>query len=149
MRQFREKLGFYSCTVSSFEQMTLARFLSRGHFEKHINRMRRFYRARRNRILEILRTCDFADRLTIREEDAGLHFLLRVDTQLTDEELVTLCGRAGLQVRALSSFYHTPVGDRVAHCLVVNYATMREEDLEAALKNLSKFQSTIDGAPKT
>ena len=149
MQLFREKLGFYSCTVSSFEQMTLARFLNRGHFEKHINRMRRFYRARRNKILEILRTCDFADRLTIREEDAGLHFLLRVDTQLTDEELVALCGRAGLQVRALSSFYHAPVGDRVAHCLVVNYATMREEDLEAALKNLSKSQSTIDGAPKT
>ena len=149
MQLFREKLGFYSCTVSSFEQMTLARFLSRGHFEKHINRMRRFYRARRNKILEILRTCDFADRLTIREEDAGLHFLLRVDTQLTDEELVALCGRAGLQVRALSSFYHAPMGDRVAHCLVVNYATMREEDLEAALKKLSKSQSTIDGTPKT
>ena len=66
MQRFREKLGFYSCTVSSFEQMTLARFLSRGHFEKHINRMRRFYRARRNKILEILSNCDFAHLLTIR-----------------------------------------------------------------------------------
>ena len=138
MRQFREKLGFYSCTVSSFEQMTLARFLSRGHFEKHINRMRRFYRARRNNILEILRTCDFAHRLTIREEDAGLHFLLRVDTQLTDEALVSRCSRAGLQVRALSSFYHTPVPEQTAHCLVVNYALLREEDLEAALKRLAQ-----------
>ena len=149
MQKFREKLGFYSCTVSSFEQMTLARFLSRGHFEKHINRMRRYYRARRNRILEILKTCDFAHRLTIREEDAGLHFLLSVDTQLSDEALVARCAEAGLKVRALSSFYHTPVGDKVAHCLVVNYATLREEELEAALKNLSKTQSPIDGIPKT
>ena len=138
MQAFRERLGFYSCTVSSFEQMTLARFLSRGHFEKHINRMRRFYRARRNRILEILKTCDFADRLTIREEDAGLHFLLNVDTELTDEELVALCAGAGLAVRALSSFYHTPVGDKIAHCLVINYATLREEDLEASLKQLAQ-----------
>ena len=138
MARFREKLGFYSCTVSSFEQQTLARFLSRGHFEKHINRMRRFYRARRNRILEILKTCEFAPRLTIREEDAGLHFLLHVDTELTDEELVALCNRAGLNVRALSSFYHTPVGQSVAHCLVVNYAVLREEDLEAALEKLSE-----------
>jgi len=136
MQQFRERLDFYSCTVSSFEQMTLARFLSRGHFEKHINRMRRFYRARRNRILEILNTCAFAPRLTIREEDAGLHFLLRVDTALSDEELVARCAGAGLPVRALSSFYHGAVGEQVAHCLVVNYATLREEDLEAALKRL-------------
>ena len=149
MQKFREKLGFYSCTVSSFEQMTLARFLSRGHFEKHINRMRRYYRARRNRILEILKTCCFAHLLSIREEDAGLHFLLSVDTQLSDEALVARCAEAGLKVRALSSFYHTPVGDKVAHCLVVNYATLREGELEAALKNLSKTQSPIDGIPKT
>ena len=49
MARFREELGFYSCTVSSFEQHTLARFLSRGHFEKHINRMRKFYRNRRKK----------------------------------------------------------------------------------------------------
>ena len=29
---FREKLGFYSCTVSNFEQYTLARFIAEGHF---------------------------------------------------------------------------------------------------------------------
>ena len=136
MKTFRERLGFYSCTVSSFEQQTLARFLSRGHFEKHINRMRRFYRARRNKILEILRTCDFADRLTIREEDAGLHFLLTVDTSLRDEELVALCTGAGLPVRALGSFYHTPAPERTEHCLVVNYTTLREEELEAALRKI-------------
>ena len=138
MQAFRERLGFYSCTVSSFEQMTLARFLSRGHFEKHINRMRRFYRARRNRILEILRSCSYAHRLTIREEDAGLHFLLNVDTDLTDDELVDLCAEAGLAVRALSSFYHGPTPEQVAHCLVINYATLREEELEAALKRLAQ-----------
>ena len=31
---FRQRLGFYSCTVSVFDQCTLERFLSRGHFEK-------------------------------------------------------------------------------------------------------------------
>ena len=138
MQAFRERLGFYSCTVSSFEQMTLARFLSRGHFEKHINRMRRFYRTRRNRILEILRSCSYAHRLTIREEDAGLHFLLNVDTDLTDDELVALCAEAGLAVRSLSSFYHGPTPEQVAHCLVINYATLREEELEAALKRLAQ-----------
>ena len=149
MHLFREKLGFYSCTVSSFEQQTLARFLSRGHFEKHINRMRRFYRARRNRILELLKTCDFAPLLTIREEDAGLHFLLTVDTKMPDEALISLCVQAGLPVRALSSYYHTPAQESVAHCLVVNYAALREEDLETALKKISKSQSTIDGEDKT
>ena len=38
---FREKAGFYSCTVPSFEQYVLADFISSGDFERHINRVRR------------------------------------------------------------------------------------------------------------
>ena len=127
MAQFREKLGFYSCTVSSFEQHTLARFLSGGHFEKHLNRMRKFYKARRNRVLSAIERCPLADRLTILEENAGLHFLVKVDTRLSDEALVARCRRSGLQLRALSSYYHGDWAD--THCLVVNYSGLSDEDL--------------------
>ena len=135
--KFRRELGFYSCTVSSFEQYTLARFLSRGHFEKHINRMRRFYRSRRNKIMELLMNCALAERFRIREEDAGLHFLLEVDTDLTDEDLMARCAEAGLEIRTLGSYYHTPVPPRASRCLVVNYASLREEELEQALHLLA------------
>lgn len=37
---FYKNLGFYACTVSNLEQYTLAKFISEGYFEKHINRMR-------------------------------------------------------------------------------------------------------------
>ena len=38
---FEEKLGFYSCTVPTFEQLLLARLISNGDFERHVNRVRR------------------------------------------------------------------------------------------------------------
>ena len=136
MERFREKLHFYSCTVSSFEQYTLARFLDSGHFEKHINRMRKFYRQRRNRLMEALRNCPLADRLTIHEEDAGLHFLLKVDTEHTDEELLAICTRLGIRIQALSQFYHGQVPPNDRHCLVVNYAALKEEALEEILRHL-------------
>ena len=136
MDRFRRELGFYSCTVSSFEQYTLARFLERGHFEKHINRMRKFYRSRRNRVLEILMDSPYAARMTIREEDAGLHFLVRLETELSDEELVALCAGAGIRVKALSQYYHEGVPEGDLHTLVVNYAAVREQELKAALLRL-------------
>ena len=129
MAAFRKNLGFYSCTVSSFEQYTLARFLSRGYFEKHINRMRKYYKNRRNQVLDALNNCPFADRLTIREEDAGLHFLLQVDTQMTDAELVRYCEDRGVRVRALSSYYHLDVPESDLRCLVINYAGVDQEEL--------------------
>ena len=133
MAAFRRNLGFYSCTVSSFEQYTLARFLSRGYFEKHINRMRKYYKMRRNQVVSALNRCAFSDKLTIREEDAGLHFLLKVDTHLTDEELVRFCESKDIRVRALSSYYHLSVPKGDEHCLVINYAGLNQEDLEHVL----------------
>ena len=38
---FEQKLGFYSCTVSSFIQLVLAELITNGDFERHINRVRR------------------------------------------------------------------------------------------------------------
>ncbi len=38
---WREKLGFYSCTVPVFEQYVLAAFLNNGELERYINRRRR------------------------------------------------------------------------------------------------------------
>ena len=135
MREFRRRLGFYSCTVPSFEQYTLARFLSRGHFEKHINRMRKFYKQRRNTVVSLLENCTFSHLLTILEQDAGLHFLLRVKTALTDAELTRALDKAGIRIRALSEYYHDSQEDR--HCLVVNYSGIKEENLQKALDALS------------
>ncbi len=38
---FRQKLGFYACTVPTFMQYVLARLLQSGDFERHVNRVRR------------------------------------------------------------------------------------------------------------
>ncbi len=38
---FRRKLGFYSCTVPTFEQLVIAELIGSGDFERHINRVRR------------------------------------------------------------------------------------------------------------
>ena len=133
MEKFRRELGFYSCTVPSFEQYTLARFISGGWFEKHINRMRKFYKTTRNRLVDRLENQEYAHRLTIQEKDAGLHFLLKVDTDMTEAELVSWCEERGVKVRALSSYYHGPVPEQDKNCLVINYSGLREEDLDRIL----------------
>ena len=130
MEKFRQQLGFYSCTVPSFEQYTLARFLEEGYFEKHINRMRKFYLARRDQVMDMIARSPQSDRLTILEEDAGLHFLVKVDTSLSDEQLVERWRQKGLLVQSLGSFYHGPVPIQHQKCLVINYSGLKDDDLD-------------------
>ena len=134
MARFQRELGFYSCTVPSFEQYTLAEFLRRGCFEKHINRMRKFYRSRRNGLIRRIQASPLAHRLTILEQDAGLHFLLKVHSSLTDRQLAQALAGAGVRVKALSEYYHDGAPD--TGCLVVNYSGLPEDRMETALEAL-------------
>lgn len=41
VKDYEEKLGFYSCTVPTYIQYLVAELISNGDFERHINRIRR------------------------------------------------------------------------------------------------------------
>ena len=130
MKRFQKQLGFYSSTVPSFVQHTLTRFLEQGYYEKHLNRMRKFYKLRRDRLMAAIENSPHKEKLTVLEQNAGLHFLLRVDTKLTDAQLVAQWGKLGLKVRTLSSYYHG--GDSPdTHTLVINYSGLGDHALTA------------------
>ncbi len=120
MERFRETLDCYGCTVSSFEQYTLARFLKEGHFEKHLNRMRKFYKTQRNRLLEAISHWEGE----ILEENAGLHFLLRLPGGMDRREILQ---QAGLRAEPLEDYFHGPVPDWAKDCLVVSYSGLTDE----------------------
>ena len=132
MAALQTRLGFYAGTVPSFEQYTLARFIREGYFEKHINRMRKLYKARRDTLLELVAQCP--RRLQVLEEGAGLHFLLRVDTPLTDPELVAACAQKGLKVRCLSQYYRESPPENCRGYLVINYSGLGDADIEVLAK---------------
>lgn len=138
LERFHANLGFYSCTVSNFEQYTLARFMNRGYFEKHINRQRNYYRNQRNTLLEYIGNSPLARRVTIMEEDAGLHFLMKIDTEMSDEELVQKAGEAGIRIACLSQYFDRPSSE-VEHVLVMNYSGIETEKIPEAVNRLCEL----------
>ncbi len=138
LADFREKLGFFACTVSAFEQYTLARFLSDGYYEKHLSRMRKHYRQKRDAVIAAVRQSPLAPHATITEEDAGLHFLLRLDGAPPDEVLRREAEARGIRLAMLSDYYQRP-GEVPQHVLVVNYTGIDLERLPAALERLAEL----------
>lgn len=137
LKQFYEKLGFYSCTVSNFEQYTLARFISGGYFEKHINRMRNYYRNQRDILLESIRKSPLAGKIKIKEENSGLHFLMELQTEMPDDLLEEKAGRMGLRISCLSRYYHRPEQAK-QHVLVLNYSGIDREKMAEAIEILER-----------
>lgn len=137
LETFYKRLDFYSCTVSNFEQYTLARFLSDGYFEKHINRMRTHYKNVRDNLLTAIRNSSFASHIHIYEEDAGLHFLMQVDTDKNDEELLQIARRHNIHVALLSQYYIEPLNNMPEHTLILNYSGLPLNQIPKAVGLLS------------
>ena len=116
---YQEKLDFYACTVSNFEQYALAAFIEEGYFEKHLNRMRLYYTKQR-------------------EADSGLHFILELNTLLSDNEVKRKLEAEGIHINALSEYYHNNT-DEYSHSFVISYSDMKIENFRSACSKMSEL----------
>src|SRR5260370_24106635 len=95
---------------SSLEQLTLARFIESGMFDRHIRQMRGIYRKRRDLLAATL--AGHAPMLQIAGIAAGGHALVRMPPHGPDEhEIIARAARAGLALDGLTGY---PVGDAAA-----------------------------------
>lgn len=135
---YRERLSFYSCTVSNFEQYTLAEFIQDGYFEKHLNRMRLFYSRQREAVLSVLKSgsCKCVGR--VREADSGLHFILELNTKLSDDAVKKQLDSCGIHINALSEYYHDKANS-ISHQFVISYSNLKIDKFKDAIKKISKL----------
>lgn len=141
LETYRERLGFYSSTVPAIEQYTLALFLEEGCFERHLNRMRTFYRGRRDQVIRSIEASPLAGRSRVIGQEAGLHFLLELDTDRRDEVLEAEAAQAGIRLSFLTHYQRRP-GGGWTHILVVQYPGLDPEGVKNGLGVLAEL---LDG----
>ena len=133
--RFEKEIGFYTCTVSNFEQYILMLFIRRGHFEKHINRTRNYYRKQRDRLLDAIKKSPLSSRVVITEEDAGLHFLMKIKTDMPDELILQRAADQGIRIKNLSRFYRSSPRS-AEHIFIINYSMIDPGRTEEAIDRL-------------
>lgn len=120
LHKFKEKLEFCSCPVSTFEQYTLARFISEKYFEKHINRMRVHYKTCRSQLFERMKDHSIFNNSSISGENSGLHCVVKFETDLSDEELLEKVTQLGFKAAMMKKYYHNTIQKNM-HTLVFFY----------------------------
>lgn len=136
MDLYYKKLSFYSCPVTTLIQYTVARFISEGYFEKHINRQRNFYKKQRDLLIDEIKNSDMGPFVRIKEEDAGLHFIIQFDIHCSDEEFVGEMERKGIKICALSEYYYEE-DKKSEHEFVMNYSSLSEQVIKDAVRIMS------------
>jgi GntR family transcriptional regulator/MocR family aminotransferase len=103
--RYRSELGFYSCTVSAADQLTLAALLQGGAYERHVNRLRARSRQTCAELVGALKAGALGGRVRVCAQESGLHLVLGLEgARATDAELARAARAQGVAVRPLSAF---------------------------------------------
>ena len=139
MACYEQSMNYYSNTVSSFEQFALAEFMEKGYFERHISRMRKYYREYRERIRLILKESVLPISKTGGDE-AGTRILVELVTTLSDAQIKQEAAKVGIKLECLSEFCQERK-EMFAHTLILNYADMDEAVMKEAIGRLAHIFS--------
>lgn len=141
LEKYLRELFFYSCTVSRIDQSILNEFIRDGYFERHLNRMRKIYRAKHELLLEELRP--FRKKFTVTGENAGLHLLLTAREKITEERLVESAAEVGVRVYGLSesmaetSMYRNERRTKpVSATVLMGFGALKAEQIQEGVRRL-------------
>lgn len=136
LERYRRECDFYSSTVSRIDQRILNEFIRDGYFERHLNKMRKQYRAKHELLLELL--APFEKAFSITGENAGLHLVLTAKSGQREDWLVSSAAAQGVKVYGLSGSLvgEGPPGE-LPGTVLLGYGSMSQEQLREGMRRLT------------
>ena len=95
---YRARFQDYFSTVSLLEQRTMAKFMERGHWGRHVRRMRVLYKKKHDILLQAVER-HFGGSAVVVGQGAGLHVVLQLPEGNPGEtEIMRRAGQAGIRL---------------------------------------------------
>jgi GntR family transcriptional regulator/MocR family aminotransferase len=132
VRPFVGAKSLWDGGTAILEQAALAQFMRSGDFERHIRKMRRLYRSRRDALVQAL-SRELGDRVAIGERHGGLNMLVMLDLRMSDEKVVERAAEAGVGLRSAAPYYADPPPRPT---FLMGFGEMAEEQIRHGVKRL-------------
>lgn len=136
LKNYQRYCGFYSTTVSKIQQEVLCGFIRGGYFGRHLNKMRGIYKNKHDFLVSELKKRPWVE--NIAGDNAGLHVLVQVDTQMSEEELCEIAAEQGIHLMGISEHYiHKPPVSKPV--ILLGYGKPDEKKILEGLNRLEQI----------
>ena len=129
---YKNTFGYYSATVPRFDQHILARFIQQGYFSKHLNRMRKTYRKKHDKLIEVFQKS--YPHVDITGQMAGMHICISFKSELTEQQLVDKATLANIRIQPLSNYLFEPKDGNPT--FILGFGSITMNDIENAVHAL-------------
>ncbi|MBW4555967.1 MAG: PLP-dependent aminotransferase family protein [Trichormus sp. ATA11-4-KO1] len=115
------------------EQQALADFITEGHLERHIRKMRSLYERRCQVLVQALNVY-LGKKATILGEKAGIHLMVKLHSHLSDEEIIQYATQMGVGIMSAKPQYLQPhsTGE-----FIFGYGELTEQQLVEGIRRLA------------
>ena len=132
LERYRALPGHGMSTLSRYEQMVLARFLSEGFYARYLRRVGNLYRRRREALLAAL---EAVPGVRVSGDGGGIHLLI-TNSRWSEAELMQRAAREGVALRGLSSYCQEQ--PPLPSTLVAGYGGLRDAAIPEAAERLRR-----------
>lgn len=128
MKKYHHISSYHGCTVPTFEQYILYKFMNGGFFERHINRMRNYYREKLELIRNLVNPLEW---IKLHGDDAGLHFIMEVKTSDSVQTLKMRLNQAKIHATVIEDqrIFLNP-------CLIIGYSGIEMKSIKPSFSTL-------------
>lgn len=134
LQEFQENFSYFASTVSRIDQSILTEFINQGHFERHLNRMRKLYKTRHDLLLSCLK----AEHLPIHisGENAGMYLVVQLTNGIREESLIECAKKSHIRLYGLKEHFITLPDDYQATFLF-GYANLSETEIREGVRQFA------------
>lgn len=136
MNLYLEQYLSFPSAVSRFEQAVLHEFLVSGHFETHLNKMRKVYRTRCQELMQALTI--FGDELQISGESAGLYLTVQLKNGRIEEEMCQRAKANGVKVYPISPYFTGTVPSEHQSKVLLGFGALNAAQIQQGVALLHK-----------
>ncbi len=133
-RSIKRLMDLHSPTL---DQLTLAHFIERGHLERHIVKMKRIYRERREVLINALLT-SFPEQVSLFGDATGLHLVVEFRGVTFTTHVLEMIEKAGVRVYPVEH-HALSKGAHESKC-ILGYGNLTNAEIERGIRRLHLLQ---------
>lgn len=133
--KYKAIFSHYACTVPRFDQQMLAEFMLQGHFSKHLNRMRKIYRKKHDKILSIFEK--HYPEVTISGDMAGMHMLISFTHPLDEQSIKAHLFKQHIRIQPLNQ-YTIDKKESTTPSFILGFGGIPYDEIDQAIHQLMK-----------
>ncbi|WP_341300809.1 PLP-dependent aminotransferase family protein [Lysinibacillus sp. FSL H8-0500] len=129
----RQLKWFTDLHTPSLDQLTLARFIQDGYMERHITKMKKFYKSQRDLLIQCLQST-FSHKVKVFGYSTGMHLIAEFEHINFTQELLLKIKQFGVKVYPVED--HTIEKGKYNNRLIIGYGHLHKNEIEQGVTRL-------------